>query len=76
MDLTRSEIPPPVPRSAVSAREDATIDPLMERETEIPSEDESSRLEPCPPKMTKLRGEVEEEGSIQVSSSSGLQAVK
>ena len=42
----RSGVPSPVPRSVMLAGEDATVDPPVEEEAKIPSEDESSRLEP------------------------------
>ena len=48
LNPARSEVPPSVPRSTVSAGEDAVVDPPVEEEAKIPSEDESSRLEPRP----------------------------
>jgi len=69
LDSARSEVPPPVLRSVLSAIEDVIVDPLMEKEAKILSEDESSKLEPRPWRRPNREGRLKESNAYISSSS-------
>ena len=62
LDPVKPEVPPPIPRSVVSAEEEAAADPPVEGRWKS-CQKMSLWAYVAPPEVTKLRGEVEEEGS-------------
>jgi len=60
---SKSEVPLLIPRTTMLAREDAAVDPPVEEEAKIPSEDEFSRLEPRFRRRSNQEGRLKRRGA-------------